>query len=82
MTLDKLPINWFDFFLVAVLLAGVFRGRKNGMSEELMPLLQWLGIVSAGSYFYEMIGLQLAQATVFSLLFTYVAAYVAVAVLV
>ena len=33
MNLDKLPINWFDFAVVIILLLGVSRGRKNGMSE-------------------------------------------------
>ena len=80
MILNKLPINWFDFLLVFVLVAGVLRGRKNGMSEELMPLLQWLGIVCAGAYLYEMIGQPIADATVFSLLFCYVATYLGVAV--
>jgi uncharacterized membrane protein required for colicin V production len=82
MILDKLPINWFDFLLVFVLLAGVLRGRKNGMSEELMPLLQWLAIVCVGAYFYETIGQPVADATVLSSLFSYVATYLGVAVLI
>ena len=45
MNLDKLPFNWFDFVLVVVLVVGVFRGRKHGMSEELLPLLKWLAIL-------------------------------------
>jgi uncharacterized membrane protein required for colicin V production len=79
MTLDKLPINWFDFFVIIVLLVGVLRGRKNGMSEELTPLLQWLAIVGAGAYFHEAVGLQIAAATVFSRLFAYLVAYLALA---
>src|SRR5437868_1219062 len=45
MSLDKLPINLFDLALVGLLVAGIYRGRKHGMSEELMLLLKWLVIV-------------------------------------
>ena len=45
MNLDQLPINLFDVVLIAVLAAGIFEGRKHGMSEELLSLLMWLAIV-------------------------------------
>src|SRR6266851_3479980 len=46
MNLDKLPVNAFDIVLVAVLVAGVLRGRKHGMSEELLGLIKWLAILA------------------------------------
>ena len=54
MSLDQLPINLFDFVLVAILVIGVLRGRKNGMSEELLSLLMWLTILFLGAIIYEM----------------------------
>ena len=47
MTLDihKLPGNLFDGIVVVVLLVGVLRGRKHGMSEELISLIKWLMVV-------------------------------------
>ena len=45
MSLDQLPINFFDALLIVVLIAGINRGRKHGMSEELMSLLTWLTIL-------------------------------------
>jgi uncharacterized membrane protein required for colicin V production len=44
--------NYFDFIAVVWLIIGLFRGRKRGMSQELLPLLQWLGIVVAGGLLY------------------------------
>ena len=79
MALDKLPFNWFDFAVVIVLLVGVLRGRKNGMSGELLPLIQWLAIIFGGAYGYAAFGGFLAQTVVLSLLFSYVVAYVVIA---
>ena len=45
MSLDQLPINLFDLVVIAVLAVGIFRGRKHGMSEELLSLLKWLAIL-------------------------------------
>jgi hypothetical protein len=38
--LGGLPFNWFDGILFLWLLLGLVRGRKNGMTLELLPLLQ------------------------------------------
>jgi hypothetical protein len=53
MTLDKLPINAFDLVLVITLATGIARGRKHGMSEELMLLLKWLIILFGCAMIYE-----------------------------
>lgn len=83
MSLDQLPINLFDFVVIAVLLAGVARGRQHGMSEELMSLLTWLAILFGCAAIYEPGGQMLAQFTsMFSRLACYVAAYVGGALLV
>ncbi|MGH8023084.1 MAG: CvpA family protein [Limisphaerales bacterium] len=39
---NRLPINWFDAAVLILLGFGAFRGRKNGMTRELAPLVQWL----------------------------------------
>ena len=33
-SLDHLPFGWFDVALVALLVFGLFRGRRNGMTKE------------------------------------------------
>ena len=45
MSFDKLPFNWFDIAILVVLFFGVQRGRKQGLSVELIGALQWLTIV-------------------------------------
>jgi uncharacterized membrane protein required for colicin V production len=52
---NGLPFNWFDMAVVVVLGFGLFRGRRNGMAKELLPLLQWLVMVSVCGLGYTML---------------------------
>lgn len=45
--------NWFDGVVLVLLTVGCLRGRKRGMSEELLSLCQWLAIVVIGSLYCE-----------------------------
>ena len=49
---NSLPLNWFDAVVVLVLVFGVFRGRKNGMSKEILPLSEWFTVIFVGGLFY------------------------------
>lgn len=80
--INRLPVNWFDFVLVIVLLMGITRGRKRGMSEELLSVLKWVTIVLVCAFAYQQFGRFLADATVFSLLASYLMAYVGLALIV
>src|ERR1700690_296940 len=53
MSLSQLPINLFDLVVIMVLVAGLLRGRKHGMSEELLGLLKWLAILLGCAVAYE-----------------------------
>jgi len=53
---SRLLFNAFDIALVLVLGFGFWRGRKNGMTKELLPLGQWLMIVFAAGLGYEPLG--------------------------
>lgn len=74
--LNGLPLNWFDVLLLVVLFVGIQRGRKRGMSEELLSVLQWLGVVLGAAVIYEPLGLWLVGVTSCSVLLCYIAAYV------
>ena len=77
MSLDKLPINLFDLVLLVVLGTSLYRGRRAGMSGELISLLTWLSILFGCAIAYEPAGQFLAQNTgLFSMLGSYVIAYV------
>jgi uncharacterized membrane protein required for colicin V production len=82
MNVGKIPIHWFDFAVLIILLLGLSRGRKNGMSVELMGTLQWLTIIFAGAFLYRPLGDFLCQSSPVSHLFAYVAMYIAVAIVV
>ncbi len=76
----KMPVNWFDFALPAMLVVGVLRGRKHGMSEELLLVIKWIGIIVACGFGYEILGDTIAESTVLNHLQSYLAAYIGIAV--
>jgi len=53
LALDKLPVNWFDMAVLLILALGLFRGRKNGMTKEVLRVSQWLVLVIVCGLFYE-----------------------------
>ena len=82
MSLDQLPINLFDLVVIVVLAAGIFRGRKHGMSEELLSLVKWLAILFGCAALYQPGAELLAQFTgVFGRLACYLMAYIGAALL-
>lgn len=76
MRLDQLPFNWFDLAVVAILFFGFTRGRKHGMSEEMMYLGQWIAIMFGANYGYQPFGEFLSQNASMSHLIGYVTAYI------
>ena len=54
-------INWFDVALLGVILFGFWRGRKNGMTKEFVPLVQWVTTVVAAGLGYALLGDLLIQ---------------------
>lgn len=56
LSFSDLPFGWFDFVFVALLIFGASRGRKNGMTKELIPTFRLLAIVLAAGLCYEPVG--------------------------
>ncbi len=75
----NLPFNWFDIAIVGVLFLGLQRGRKHGMSEEIILLMKWLAIIIVGGLSYSVIGDVIADNTVFTKLSAYLMAYIVLA---
>ena len=80
MKLDQLPINWFDLAVAGILIFGLTRGRKHGMSVEMMFMLQWLAMIFGAAYAWKPVGDFLASESPMSHLTCYITAYVATAV--
>src|ERR1043166_9388648 len=79
MSLDKLPINAFDLVLAAILAFGLVRGRRIGMSGELLSVIKWLAVLFGCAMPSEPLGQLLADTTgIFRLLWCYLIAYVGV----
>jgi len=71
--------DYFDIIVLVWLIVGLLRGRKRGMSQELLPMLQWLGIVVAGGLFYWSLSPLLRQYTQVSTLWSNIWAYLLIA---
>jgi len=83
MSLDALPFNAFDLFVVVFLLVGLYKGRRNGMSGELISLAKWLAIMFGCAAAYEPLGSLFATSTnMFSHLFCYLMAYIGAALVI
>jgi uncharacterized membrane protein required for colicin V production len=78
--MDNLPFNWFDIFLLIWLGMGIFRGRKRGMSEELMTFVQWIAIVVVCAFTYQPLGAWLHRTAKTAPLTSYIIAYLTVAI--
>jgi uncharacterized membrane protein required for colicin V production len=48
-----LSFNYFDILVVVWLLIGVLRGRKRGMSQELLPLTKWITLIIIAGLCYR-----------------------------
>ncbi len=73
--MQSLSFNLFDVLLPVVAVIGVYFGRRNGISRELISLLKWLTIVFGCAIIYEPLGTIIAQAGVFDLLSAFLLAY-------
>jgi uncharacterized membrane protein required for colicin V production len=82
MSLDKMPFNWFDLVVVAVIVVGLHRGRKRGFSEELTVMLKWLCLVVGCALAYQPIGELIANSPVFNKLQGYLIAYTGAALII
>lgn len=81
-TINNLPFNWFDIALVLLLLFGILRGRKNGMTKEVIPLFEWLAVVAAAGFGYLIAAQIFINSLAWSRTSSYVVGYLLLAAIV
>lgn len=80
MGLFQIQVNWVDCAVLLLVLVGVLRGRKRGMSQELLDVIKWFLVVLAAGFIYEPGGRMLAQTASLSRLYSYLGVYALVLV--
>jgi len=79
---NSLAANWFDAVVLVVLAFGLFRGRKNGMSKEILPLFQWLAVIFVCGLFYSTVAQYLVEYASLDQMTAYLVGYAILAVVV
>jgi uncharacterized membrane protein required for colicin V production len=82
MNASHFQLTLFDLLVLGLIAYGVFRGRKRGMSEELLDVFQWLLIVVLGAMLYSPLGKLVSGAAGFSMLLSNILGYVLVALII
>ncbi len=85
---DKTPVikesfifGWFDGVMIILIIIGLLRGKKRGMSAEFLDLIQWLIIIAGGGALNQPLGTMLAQASGMKLNIAALLVYVGFAIL-
>jgi uncharacterized membrane protein required for colicin V production len=69
----------FDLILAIVILLGIVRGRKRGISNELIDVFEWIAIVAVGGLTYRMVGGAISQYTQLPATFAHLLGYMVAA---
>jgi uncharacterized membrane protein required for colicin V production len=77
--LGRLNVNYVDLIVAVWLIMGLLYGRKRGMTQELLPMIQWVAIVVVAGLFYEPLSLQIQQYAHFEPLWSNILGYVLIA---
>lgn len=73
---------WFDVLVAVVLAWGIVRGRKRGMSEELLSLMQILTVLTVCGMYHRPLGNWFAEMANVTYLFAYLFTYACLLILV
>ncbi len=79
---SRLSFNYFDFLVLIWLVVGVLRGRKRGMSQELLPTLKWICIVAIAGLNYGFLAALIEQNIGFGVVGANLTAYLLIAIIV
>ena len=80
--LHRIPGDWFDLVVLAVLVFGIVRGGVRGMSEEMLTVFQWLTVVVISSLYYREVGQWFANFAGVTLVYAYMFVYTSILILI
>jgi hypothetical protein len=77
----NIAFSYIDAIVLIWLVVGLFRGRKQGMTQELLPLGFWVSTVLLGGYFNQPFGAFLRRYTggAFDVQWSFIMAYLFIA---
>jgi uncharacterized membrane protein required for colicin V production len=78
MNLESAPWGWVDFVTAVVLFVGILRGRKRGLSGELLDMLQWIAIAVVAGFYYRVVVRYISGAALMSQGFYNVCSYLVI----
>jgi uncharacterized membrane protein required for colicin V production len=76
---SSLTVGWVDFVAIIVICLGMMRGRKRGLSEEILDTTMWILILVAGGLLYRGLGDFMSQKPFLSRLTYYMISYIGIA---
>lgn len=76
MNASGITLSWFDLVASAMIVAGIFHGRKNGMSQELFNTMKWLAMLTISALVYLPIGKLILRFVPIAPIYAYVSAYI------
>jgi uncharacterized membrane protein required for colicin V production len=77
--MGSFTVGWVDFVALLVICLGMVRGRKRGLSEELLDSVMWLLIIAASGLLYHGLGSFMSQKQpVLSTLTYYMLSYIVI----
>ena len=74
----NLTVGWVDFLTILVICIGIVRGRKRGLSEEILDTIMWILILIASAFLYHGLGDLLSKKPLFSRLTYYMLSYMTI----
>ena len=80
MDMSAFNVTWFDAVVVIMVGAGLFVGKKRGMSNELLDVFCWLMMVVVSALYYKPLAEILSKLASLSLFHASVICYLAIAI--
>ncbi len=80
MDMSAFNVTWFDAVVVIMVGAGLFVGKKRGMSNELLDVFCWLMMVVVSALYYKPLAELLSRLASLSLFHSSIICYLAIAI--